>query len=68
MQSVYVCVMIGSIRCVNGEGMPHHRNPFEKGNLIIKFDIEFPQKYFTDAANIKVSIMHIPTYDTYCAI
>lgn len=26
------------------EGMPMHRNPFEKGRLIIKFDVKFPEK------------------------
>ncbi|RXN38595.1 dnaJ -like protein [Labeo rohita] len=28
----------GSIRVVRGEGMPQYRNPFEKGDLYIKFD------------------------------
>ncbi|XP_022306993.2 dnaJ homolog subfamily A member 1-like [Crassostrea virginica] len=30
------------IKCVMNEGMPLHRNPFEKGRLIIKFDVKFP--------------------------
>ncbi|CAB1323117.1 unnamed protein product [Coregonus sp. 'balchen'] len=25
-----------------GEGMPQYRNPFEKGDLFIKFDVQFP--------------------------
>ncbi|KAI4899882.1 hypothetical protein NFI96_012076, partial [Prochilodus magdalenae] len=28
----------GSVRVVRGEGMPQYRNPFEKGDLFIKFD------------------------------
>lgn len=34
----------GTIRGVPNEGMPMHRNPFEKGNLYIKFDVKFPEK------------------------
>ena len=28
---------------VRGEGMPQYRNPFEKGDLYIKFDVQFPE-------------------------
>lgn len=34
-----------SIKAVKGEGMPIHRNPFEKGILYIRFNIEYPAKY-----------------------
>ena len=37
-----------------GEGMPHYRNPFEKGNLYIKFDITFPPNNFTEEMKLKV--------------
>ena len=30
------------MRCVPNEGMPQYRNPFEKGRLIIAFDVRFP--------------------------
>jgi DnaJ family protein A protein 2 len=33
----------GSIRAVAKEGMPIYKNPFEKGNLYIKLDVEFPE-------------------------
>lgn len=33
----------GSTRMVKGEGMPQYRNPFEKGDLYIKFDVQFPE-------------------------
>ena len=44
----------GTIRMVANEGMPIYRHPFEKGNLIIKFDITFPPNKFTDEKNLKV--------------
>ena len=34
----------GDVKCVLNEGMPHYRNPFEKGRLIIQFSVEFPQQ------------------------
>lgn len=33
----------GDVKCILNEGMPHHRNPFEKGRLIIQFSVQFPQ-------------------------
>ncbi|XP_077451480.1 dnaJ homolog subfamily A member 2b [Stigmatopora argus] len=33
----------GCIRMVKGEGMPQYRNPFEKGDLYIKFEVQFPE-------------------------
>uniref|UniRef100_A0A7S4IEX5 Uncharacterized protein n=1 Tax=Vannella robusta TaxID=1487602 RepID=A0A7S4IEX5_9EUKA len=33
----------GSIRVINNEGMPQHRNPFIKGNLFIKFSVKWPK-------------------------
>lgn len=42
----------GSTKLVPGEGMPHYRNPFEKGELFIKFDVEFPPNHFADEASI----------------
>jgi DnaJ family protein A protein 2 len=43
-----------STRCVEGEGMPIYRNPFEKGNLYIKFEIIFPPNNFIEAPNFKL--------------
>lgn len=34
----------GSIKCVMNEGMPIYKDPFEKGRLIIKFNVKFPEK------------------------
>lgn len=42
-----------SIKAVKGEGMPIHKNPFEKGDLYVRFEIEFPEKYSLTPDNIK---------------
>ena len=35
-----------------GEGMPIYRNPFEKGNLIVQFEVEYPSpEWFCAEAN-----------------
>ena len=39
---------------VPGEGMPRYRSPFEKGDLFIKFDVEFPASHFADETTIMV--------------
>jgi len=33
----------GDVKSIEGEGMPHHKNPTHKGNMLIKFEIEFPK-------------------------
>ncbi|KAG7245356.1 hypothetical protein INR49_010806 [Caranx melampygus] len=32
------------VKCVQNEGMPIYRDPYEKGQLIIQFQVEFPEK------------------------
>ncbi|GFU37189.1 dnaJ homolog subfamily A member 2 [Nephila pilipes] len=44
----------GCIKGVAHEGMPIYKNPFEKGNLYIKFSITFPENQFTDVNNLKI--------------
>ena len=41
-----LCVFLGCVKLVAGEGMPTHRNPQEKGDLAVSFDIEFPPENF----------------------
>lgn len=36
----------GDVKGIEGEGMPHYKNPFEKGNLFINFDVTMPESYF----------------------
>eukprot|EP01112_Ceratiomyxa_fruticulosa_P008307 TRINITY_DN2151_c0_g1_i1.p1 TRINITY_DN2151_c0_g1~~TRINITY_DN2151_c0_g1_i1.p1 ORF type:complete len:416 (-),score=112.24 TRINITY_DN2151_c0_g1_i1:199-1446(-) len=33
----------GDIRVIEGEGFPEYKRPFEKGDLLIKFNITFPE-------------------------
>ncbi|TWW75706.1 dnaJ homolog subfamily A member 4 [Takifugu rubripes] len=36
----------GDIKCVENEGMPFYKEPYEKGQLIIQFDVDFPEKHW----------------------
>ena len=36
----------GCVKVIPGEGMPMQRNPQEKGDLAVSFDIEFPSNNF----------------------
>jgi DnaJ family protein A protein 2 len=33
----------GDFRCISNEGMPQAKNPFNRGNLYIEFNVEFPK-------------------------
>lgn len=44
----------GDIKGIQGQGMPQYKNPFEFGNLYIKFDVSFPENHFTDEETLKV--------------
>lgn len=50
---VGVVVEPGTVRCVKNEGMPFHKQIFEKGNLYIKFEVTFPPHGFISEANVK---------------
>ena len=40
------------VKVAAGEGMPIYRNPFEKGNLVITFEVEYPAaEWFSIAEN-----------------
>jgi len=34
----------GDTLCIPGEGMPRHKEPFQKGSLVITFTVKFPPK------------------------
>ncbi|EJW72638.1 hypothetical protein WUBG_16454, partial [Wuchereria bancrofti] len=34
----------GDMRTIISEGMPHYKNPFDKGDLLIQFAVRFPKK------------------------
>jgi len=40
------------IKCVLNEGMPMYKNPFEKGRLIINFNVKFPENNVFDSKKI----------------
>jgi len=40
-------------KCIEGEGMPHYKNPFEKGRLFVRFEVEFPASGFMTPEKIK---------------
>jgi len=39
-------------KCILNEGMPTHKNPFEKGRLIVTFEVAFPPDKWLSAAKI----------------
>ncbi|XP_041458322.1 dnaJ homolog subfamily A member 1-like [Lytechinus variegatus] len=43
----------GDIKMVVGEGMPLYKNPFEKGRLIIQFQINFPENNVIQESNLR---------------
>jgi DnaJ family protein A protein 2 len=47
----------GQVKMIENEGMPAHRNPFEKGQLYIKFEVEFPKKIPEDIAQKLVTML-----------
>lgn len=47
--------VVGAVRVVRGEGMPQYRNPFEKGDLYIKFDVRFPDNGWLSTEKLTVS-------------
>lgn len=53
-------IQTGDIKCIKGEGMPFHKNPFEHGNLYLKFEVEFPADHFTNIDQIKELEKYLP--------
>ena len=54
MKSFYL--RLGCKRVLLNEGMPMHRNPMEKGNLYIQFEVTFPQRGFLSNEKLEVRI------------
>ena len=40
--------------------MPSFRNPTQRGDLFIKFEINFPEKNFLPESEMKVSLIRVP--------
>ena len=47
----------GAVKSIPGEGMPRHRNPFDKGNLNITFNIEMPDHIDEDTQATLLKIL-----------
>ena len=45
------------VRGIQNEGMPIYQHPGEKGDLYIKFVVEFPPSYFADEEQLKVGFI-----------
>ncbi|KAG6446301.1 dnaJ homolog subfamily A member 2 [Manduca sexta] len=43
----------GNLKRIPGEGMPQYKNPFEKGDLYIQFDVVFPENNFATEEQLK---------------
>ena len=53
--SIHHAVIAEMKKCIHGEGMPTFKNPFSKGDLIIKFTIDFPEDGFATEDQLRVS-------------
>merc|ERR1711913_190815 len=50
-------IKTGDLKQVQGEGMPQYRNPFEKGRLIIQFNVVFPNSLEPSVAQALAGIL-----------
>jgi len=41
-----------TMKCILNEGMPTHKNPFEKGKLMVTFLVQFPPNKWLPAAKL----------------
>jgi DnaJ homolog subfamily A member 2 len=44
----------GDAKAVMHEGMPIYKNPFEKGNLYVKFTVTFPENHFQSEDTLRL--------------
>ncbi|CAG8762944.1 3888_t:CDS:2, partial [Dentiscutata heterogama] len=51
----------GAIKCIANEGMPHYKRPFDKGNLYVKFNVEFPPSLWINPEQLKKLEEFLPT-------
>ncbi|KAL1498347.1 hypothetical protein ABEB36_009160 [Hypothenemus hampei] len=55
------------IKKVSGEGMPIYKNPFEKGDLYIAFQIKFPERHFAPESTLLSLEKLLPARPTFVA-
>mmetsp|Transcript_11562 Transcript_11562/g.26465 ORF Transcript_11562/g.26465 Transcript_11562/m.26465 type:complete len:424 (-) Transcript_11562:573-1844(-) len=51
----------GDVKTIEDEGMPMHKNPFVKGKLYVKFEIEFPDNGSISPEHVKALIGALPS-------
>eukprot|EP01111_Echinosteliopsis_oligospora_P012607 TRINITY_DN433_c0_g1_i1.p1 TRINITY_DN433_c0_g1~~TRINITY_DN433_c0_g1_i1.p1 ORF type:complete len:441 (+),score=126.89 TRINITY_DN433_c0_g1_i1:96-1325(+) len=51
----------GEVKCITGEGMPGYKRPYEKGRLIIRFNVLFPKTLTPDAVKLLEKALPKPT-------
>ena len=55
----------GAVKGIVHEGMPIYKNPFERGNLYIKFNVTFPENHFADADALRTLEHLLPKRPTF---
>eukprot|EP00668_Euglena_longa_P044529 GGOE01059861.1.p1 GENE.GGOE01059861.1~~GGOE01059861.1.p1 ORF type:complete len:426 (-),score=105.56 GGOE01059861.1:277-1518(-) len=50
----------GAVKAIPNEGMPQHRNPFNKGQLLIAFDVEMPESLTPAALDALAKVLPSP--------
>ena len=50
-------IKTGDVKQVQGEGMPAYRNPFEKGRLLIQFNVVFPPNFEPSVADALAKVL-----------
>ncbi|XP_047109488.1 dnaJ homolog subfamily A member 2-like [Schistocerca piceifrons] len=58
-------IKAGDVKGIENEGMPQYRNPFERGNLYIKFDVLFPSNNFANEVTLKELEKLLPPRPTF---
>lgn len=54
----------GAVKTVQGEGMPQYKRPFDKGNLIISFEINFPADHWIGETELAQLSELLPAAET----
>lgn len=53
-------LIAGCVKVIEGEGMPLPKMPFQKGQLIVQFDVQFPENQFCDEVGLKALEVLLP--------
>ncbi|TPX37585.1 hypothetical protein SmJEL517_g00472 [Synchytrium microbalum] len=53
----------GAVKVINGEGMPAFKRPFDKGNLYVKFEIQFPKDRWVEEDRLALLEQVLPPRD-----